>query len=81
MPFMDGLEATELIRTYEQTHRPEPTPIIVRPALASTYVYHRIGAHWSATAKVVCKLVWTTISRVWIGIHDRSQSLCVGATS
>ena len=45
MPFLDGLEATELIRTYEQTHRLEPTPIIVRPALASTYVRNGIGAY------------------------------------
>lgn len=37
MPFMGGMEATELIRTYEQTHGLEPTPIIALTAHASTY--------------------------------------------
>ena len=36
MPFMGGMEATELIRTYEQTHGLEPTPIIALTAHAST---------------------------------------------
>ena len=35
MPFMGGMEATELIRTYEQTHGLEPTPIIALTAHAS----------------------------------------------
>ncbi|CDO72026.1 hypothetical protein BN946_scf184943.g61 [Trametes cinnabarina] len=34
MPFMGGMEATELIRTYEQTHNLEPTPIIALTAHA-----------------------------------------------
>nr|QDK64581.1 histidine kinase Sln1p [Ganoderma lucidum] len=34
MPFMGGMEATELIRTYEQTHGLEPTPIIALTAHA-----------------------------------------------
>ena len=38
MPFMGGMEATELIRTYEQTHGLEPTPIIALTAHASTYI-------------------------------------------
>ena len=36
MPFMGGMEATELIRTYEQTHGLEPIPIIALTAHAST---------------------------------------------
>ena len=39
MPFMGGMEATELIRTYEQTHGLEPTPIIALTAHASTYCF------------------------------------------
>ncbi|KAL7278312.1 hypothetical protein ACG7TL_008288 [Trametes sanguinea] len=35
MPFMGGMEATELIRAYEQTHGLEPTPIIALTAHAS----------------------------------------------
>ena len=38
MPFMGGMEATELIRTYEQTHGLEPTPIIALTAHASAYI-------------------------------------------
>ncbi|RDX46360.1 histidine kinase [Lentinus brumalis] len=34
MPFMGGMEATELIRTYEQNHGLEPTPIIALTAHA-----------------------------------------------
>ena len=45
VPFAGGMEATELIRTCEQTRRLEPTPIIALTALASTYVRNRICAH------------------------------------
>lgn len=37
MPFMGGMEATELIRQYEGDHRLERTPIIALTAHASTY--------------------------------------------
>ena len=42
MPFMGGMEATELIRTYEQTHGLEPTPIIALTAHASTLLSYLV---------------------------------------
>lgn len=37
MPFMGGMEATELIRAYEADHHLERTPIIALTAHASEY--------------------------------------------
>jgi osomolarity two-component system sensor histidine kinase NIK1 len=37
MPFMGGMEATELIRAYEGEHQLERTPIIALTAHASEY--------------------------------------------
>lgn len=37
MPFMGGMEATELIRAYEGEHHLERTPIIALTAHASEY--------------------------------------------
>lgn len=37
MPFMGGMEATELIRAYETLHGLDPIPIIALTAHASTY--------------------------------------------
>lgn len=37
MPFMGGMEATELIRAYETSHCLDPVPIIALTAHASTY--------------------------------------------
>lgn len=37
MPFMGGMEATELIRAYESDNHLERTPIIALTAHASTY--------------------------------------------
>ena len=37
MPFMGGMEATELIRSYEMHRGLSPTPIIALAAYASTY--------------------------------------------
>jgi CheY-like chemotaxis protein len=37
MPFMGGMEATELIRAYEMQHNLDPTPIIALTAHASMY--------------------------------------------
>lgn len=37
MPFMGGMEATELIRAYETSHGLDPVPIIALTAHASTY--------------------------------------------
>lgn len=45
MPFMGGMEATELIRTYEQTHVLEPTPIIALTAHASTFPQSMFQLH------------------------------------
>ena len=39
MPFMGGMEATELIRSYEMHKSLEPTPIIALTAHASAYIY------------------------------------------
>lgn len=36
MPFMGGMEATELIRQHEQKHNLPPVPIIALTAHAST---------------------------------------------
>ena len=55
MPFMGGMEATELIRTYEQTHGLEPTPIIALTAHASMYCFS------FCTSSV--KLNWTRSDR------------------
>ena len=38
MPFMGGMEATELIRSYEMHKSLEPTPIIALTAHASAYI-------------------------------------------
>lgn len=46
MPFMGGIEATELIRTYEQMHGLEPTPIIALTAHASTYLHVCFSFGW-----------------------------------
>jgi len=40
MPFMGGMEATELIRAYEMHNNLTPTPIIALTAHASTYSFH-----------------------------------------
>jgi osomolarity two-component system sensor histidine kinase NIK1 len=37
MPFMGGMEATELIRQHEQEHGLDPIPIIALTAHASEY--------------------------------------------
>ena len=37
MPFMGGMEATELIRSYEMHRGLSPTPIIALTAHASTF--------------------------------------------
>jgi CheY-like chemotaxis protein len=38
MPFMGGMEATELIRSYEMHKSLSPTPIIALTAHASAYL-------------------------------------------
>lgn len=40
MPFMGGMEATELIRIYESSHGLEPVPIIALTAHASKWRVH-----------------------------------------
>ena len=40
MPFMGGMEATELIRAYEMHNNLTPTPIIALTAHASAYSFH-----------------------------------------
>jgi CheY-like chemotaxis protein len=40
MPFMSGMEATELIRAYETHNDLTPTPIIALTAHASAYRFH-----------------------------------------
>ena len=40
MPFMGGMEATELIRAYEMHNNLTPTPIIALTAHASAYSSH-----------------------------------------
>jgi CheY-like chemotaxis protein len=42
MPFMGGMEATELIRAYEKQTGLPPTPIIALTAHASKYLVQRI---------------------------------------
>lgn len=42
MPFMGGMEATELIRAYEKQTGLTPTPIIALTAHASKYALIRI---------------------------------------
>jgi CheY-like chemotaxis protein len=39
MPFMGGMEATELIRAYEAHNNLAPTPIIALTAHASAYCF------------------------------------------
>jgi CheY-like chemotaxis protein len=39
MPFMGGMEATELIRAYETHNNLAPTPIIALTAHASVYCF------------------------------------------
>jgi CheY-like chemotaxis protein len=39
MPFMGGMEATELIRAYETHNNLAPTPIIALTAHASAYCF------------------------------------------
>ena len=46
MPFMGGMEATELIRAYETSHGLDPVPIIALTAHASTYSsFHNPNLH------------------------------------
>jgi len=40
MPFMGGMEATEVIRAYEMHNNLTPTPIIALTAHASVYSFH-----------------------------------------
>jgi CheY-like chemotaxis protein len=40
MPFMGGMEATELIRAYETDNNLAPTPIIALAGHASAYIIH-----------------------------------------
>lgn len=40
MPFMGGMEATELIRAYEMHNNLPPIPIIALTAHASAYPFH-----------------------------------------
>ena len=40
MPFMGGMEATELIRSYEMHKSLSPTPIIALTAHASAYILY-----------------------------------------
>ena len=40
MPFMGGMEATELIRAYEMHNNLPPIPIIALTAHASVYPFH-----------------------------------------
>jgi osomolarity two-component system sensor histidine kinase NIK1 len=40
MPFMGGMEATELIRAYEMHNNLTPIPIIALTAHASAYPFH-----------------------------------------
>jgi CheY-like chemotaxis protein len=40
MPFMGGMEATELIRAYETNNNLTPTPIIALAGHASAYTIH-----------------------------------------
>lgn len=42
MPFMGGMEATELIRAYETSHGLDPVPIIALTAHASTYTWFHV---------------------------------------
>jgi osomolarity two-component system, sensor histidine kinase NIK1 len=44
MPFMGGMEATELIRQYEREHNLARTPIIALTAHASSYLISAPGA-------------------------------------
>ena len=48
MPFMGGMEATELIRAYEVHNNLPPTPIIALTAHASTFFHFQlyIGANF-----------------------------------
>jgi osomolarity two-component system, sensor histidine kinase NIK1 len=47
MPFMGGMEATELIRAYEVHNNLPPTPIIALTAHASTFLASVLGATFS----------------------------------
>ena len=40
MPFMGGMEATELIRAYETHNNLSPTPIVALTAHPSAYHFH-----------------------------------------
>ena len=40
MPFMGGMEATEMIRAYEMHNNLTPIPIIALTAHASAYPFH-----------------------------------------
>jgi len=40
LPIIGGMEATELIRSYEMHHNITPTPIIAVTAHTSTYSFH-----------------------------------------
>ena len=42
MPFMGGMEATELIRAYEVHNNLPPTPIIALTAHASTFLTYSV---------------------------------------
>lgn len=47
MPFMGGMEATELIRTYEKQLGLKPTPIIALTAHASKFLM-RVALYYIA---------------------------------
>jgi len=66
MPFMGGMEATELIRAYEMHNNLPPTPIIALTAHASAFPFY---------AEIMSRLITFPIITV---IGDRERCLDAG---